>query len=169
MPIRPARRDDCDRLPAIERAAAERFRAVGRMEVAEADVSDPVFIRACLRHGVVLVATDDGDTPVGFALAGALDRCLHLYELDVHPDHGRRGHGTALLEGIAAAARARGLAGVTLSTFADVPWNAPFYAARGFRPLDAVDWTPGLHLIRNAEAALGLDLGCRVLMRRPVA
>lgn len=165
MPIRPARRDDCDTLPEIERAAATRFRAIGLDAIAEGAPSDPAFIRACLAHGVVLVATDETDRPIGFALAGQLDRCLHLYELDVHPDHGRQGLGTGLVRALIAEAAARGLAGVTLSTFADVPWNAPFYARLGFRPLDAVAWTPALHLIRNAEAVLGLPMDRRILMR----
>lgn len=168
MPIRPARRDDCDLLPAIERAAAQRFRAVGMAAIAEGDPSDPAFIRACLRQRGVFVATDGNDTPIGFALTGVIDRCLHLYELDVHPDHARRGHGAGLVEAVIAAAAARGLAGVTLSTFAEIPWNAPFYKRLGFHVLAAVDWTPGLHLIRNAERALGLSLEARVLMRRAV-
>lgn len=166
MPIRLARRDDCPRLPDIERAAAERFRAVGMGAIAEGAPSDPAFIRACLGQDGVFVATDGKDRPIGFALAAPIDRCLHLYELDVHPDHGRQGHGAALVEAVVASAAAQGLAGVTLSTFAAIPWNAPFYAKRRFKILDAVEWTPGMHLIRNAEKALGLDLDARVLMRR---
>lgn len=165
MPIRSARRDDCDKLPDIERAAAQRFRAIGLDAIAGGEPSDPAFIRACLAHGVVLVATDAADRPVGFALAGELDRSLHLYELDVLPEHGRQGLGAGLIRAVIAEAATRGLVGVTLSTFADVPWNAPFYARLGFRPLDAVDWTPALHLVRNTEAALGLPMERRIVMR----
>ena len=61
-------------------------------------------------------------------------------------------------------ARASGLAAVTLTTFRDVPWNAPFYRRVGFEVVD--DPTPGLAAVRAAERAEGLDgFGPRVAMR----
>src|SRR5690606_39828156 len=49
--------------------------------------------------------------------------------------HGRRGIGTALVGHVIDVA-ARGLyPGVTLTTFRDVPFNAPFYARFGFGEL----------------------------------
>jgi hypothetical protein len=54
---------------------------------------------------------------------------------------------------------------MTLSTFADVPWNAPFYARHGFETF--ADLGPGLHGYRATEVSIGLDrLGTRVVMRR---
>ena len=54
---------------------------------------------------------------------------------------------------------------ITLITFADVAWNAPFYAARGFTVVD--DITPGLAALRQKERTVGLDaVGTRVVMRR---
>jgi ribosomal protein S18 acetylase RimI-like enzyme len=163
--IRPLRPDEVDRLPAIERAAAGRFRDIGLADVADCEVSSLAFIDACRRAGVALVAVDAADVPVGFALAGRLDDAFHLYEIDVAPEHGRRGLGRALVEAVAAAARARGLAAVTLSTFADVPWNAPFYRRCGFEVLPTDALTPALLLLRGVEAALGLPADGRVLMR----
>jgi hypothetical protein len=55
---------------------------------------------------------------------------------------------------------------MTLTTFADVPWNAPYYERCGFRVMAADEITPGLAAIRAAEAAAGLDRWPRVCMIR---
>jgi GNAT superfamily N-acetyltransferase len=110
----------------------------------------------------VLVA---GDPPVGFARLGEVDGLAHLEQLSVHPDHSGRGIGTALLEAAYAWAASSGYQAMTLTTFADVPWNGPYYARRGFVAL--AELTPGLREIRRHEADLGLDaLGPRLAMRR---
>ncbi|HEX3960074.1 MAG TPA: GNAT family N-acetyltransferase, partial [Trebonia sp.] len=63
-------------------------------------------------------------------------------------------------------AAADGLAALTLTTFASVPWNAPYYRRCGFRVLDDEELTSGLRAIRHDEAELGLDRWPRVCMRR---
>ena len=61
---------------------------------------------------------------------------------------------------------AAGHAFVTLTTFRDVPWNAPFYARAGFRALANHEIGPGLAEVMRQEAARGLDPVTRVAMRR---
>ena len=46
---------------------------------------------------------------------------------------------------------------MTLTTYSEVPWNAPYYERCGFHRLDEAQWTPSLRAIRAAEAAAGLD------------
>ncbi len=70
--------------------------------------------------------------PAGYAVLHPLGNFLHLRELAVHPDHGRRGIGAALLHMAVAKAMEDGRAGVSLSTFRDLPFNERFYAAHGF-------------------------------------
>jgi hypothetical protein len=53
-----------------------------------------------------------------------------------------------------------------LTTFAHVPWNAPYYVRCGFRVLDDAEITQGLQAIREREAAMGVDRWPRVCMRR---
>src|SRR5205807_1162414 len=72
----------------------------------------------------VLVA--NAPHPVGFAFLNKLDGHAHLGGLAVHPDYGRRGIGTALLRRSRVWAEEQGYRAITLTTFADVPWNAPF-------------------------------------------
>ena len=87
----------------------------------------------------------------------------------IDPDYARRGIGRALLEEAARHALAGGASALTLTTFAQVPWNAPYYSRCGFRVLDESEWTPGLRVIREREAAHGLDRWPRVCMRRDLA
>ena len=61
--------------------------------------------------------------------------------------------------------REAGLAAMTLTTFADVPWNAPYYGRLGWRVLSPADLSPGLVRIREHEAARDLDRWPRVAMR----
>jgi GNAT superfamily N-acetyltransferase len=104
--------------------------------------------------------------PVGFALTEELGRVEWLCELSVHPDHGRRGIGGALVEAVARAARLRGCDRIGLSTFRAVPFNAPFYDRHGFTevPLDRAG--PPLAIRFHAEVPAGVNPGERVLMVR---
>jgi hypothetical protein len=61
---------------------------------------------------------------------------------------------------------AEGMPALTLTTFTEVPWNAPYYRRCGFRCLEEAELTPGLRELRDHEAALGLDRWPRVCMRR---
>ena len=101
---------------------------------------------------------------MGFVSVDIVDGCAHIDQLSVLTDHGGRGIGRALLDEAVRWARASGLAAVTLTTFRDVPWNAPFYRRVGFEVVD--DPTPGLAVVRAGERADGLDgFGPRVAMR----
>jgi GNAT superfamily N-acetyltransferase len=156
-------------LPAIERDAAARFREVGLSAIAEGHVSDEAFIRSILRSGVAIGAASGTDGLVGFALAGVLDDALHIYELSVTAAFGGRGVGSSILAALEERAHDRGLSALTLSTFADVPWNGPFYARRGFSAVGNDDWTPAFHLLHVAEHAAGLPLDRRMFMRKELA
>lgn len=167
--IRPARPEDVSLLPAIEWAAAQQFRALG-IDGPFLDSVKPVEAHlAAEAEGRLLVAEGDDGLPIGFALIEWQDGAPHLEELDVHPEHGRRGAGRALVEAVLAWAKARGARAVTLSTFRDVPWNAPFYARLGFAPLPDDAIGPGLRGIVAAERAQGLAMDGRVLMRCPIS
>jgi len=65
-------------------------------------------------------------------------------------------------------ARGEGFARVTLTTFRDVPWNAPFYRRLGFEEIPAADLHPELREIMDEEATHGLDPTLRIAMRRSV-
>jgi GNAT superfamily N-acetyltransferase len=155
--IRHARPDELADLVAIEAASDGLFSTIGF------DLfPGPATVAAMARAPAVLVA---GDPPVGFARVEEVDGLAHLEQLSVAPDHGRRGIGRALLEAACDWARDAGYEAITLVTFQDVAWNAPFYASASFRPLSAL--TPGLIALREIDRVNKLDdLGPRVVMVR---
>jgi GNAT superfamily N-acetyltransferase len=113
-------------------------------------------LQAALAAKLLFVAVED-DQLRGFAACRVIDRYLHLDELSVHPAYGRRGIGQALVSCVLAEASQRQLVGVSLTTFADLPWNAPFYQRLGFDCL-APDKLPlHLHQQLTEEQALGLN------------
>ena len=167
--IRAPRPNELELLREIERAAGVLFTQVGLGAVAEHEPETAATLGEYLRAGRAWVATDDDDVPVGYAVVDLVDDCAHLEQISVAPDHGRRGLGATLLEHVCAWAQQHGYPAVTLTTFAEVPFNAPFYAKHGFRGLSATETGPQLAARREHEAALGLDPSLRVCMRRDVA
>jgi len=163
--IRIARPDEIPLLPEIERVSSARFDAVQSVSGVPPDPMPVAALEDALRQEHVWVAVTPGDEVIGFAYACAIDRCLHLEEIDVLPDHGRRGIGSALIEAVRERARALGLDAVTLTTFRDVPWNAPFYARRGFRVVKRAALSPGQAEAVRDEERRGLPLRLRVFMR----
>ncbi|TPV92460.1 MAG: GNAT family N-acetyltransferase [Myxococcales bacterium FL481] len=105
------------------------------------------------------------DLIVAFALCTAHPDALHLRELDVAPAWMRRGLGRRLVEHVVERASVRHVP-VTLTTFRDVPWNAPLYRRYGFRLLPASEQPPWLAEICRAERAGPLGAWPRVAMIR---
>ncbi len=164
--IRQARREDFGALQTVEREAAKLFAEVGLGAATLGDATTLADFAECHAAGLLWVAVDGNDVPVGFAYVEIIEGQPHLDELDVHPDHGRRGIGTALVRTLIEWAGARGYASVTLTTFRDVPWNMPFYARLGFRAQDDRPLTPALRQVVDSEARRGLPPDLRVVMRR---
>jgi GNAT superfamily N-acetyltransferase len=162
-----ARPGDVPHIAAIERAAAQLLRGHAPASALLA-VTDEPCLRAALEGGRLWVALA-GDAPVGFAHVELLAPDLpHLEELDVHPDHGRRGLGRALVQAVCHWAAER-YSQLTLTTFRDVPWNMPFYARMGFIEVPPEETRPEVMAIVAEEAARGLDPARRVVMRRTFA
>jgi ribosomal protein S18 acetylase RimI-like enzyme len=168
MRIRPATPGDLPLLQNLERAAGAPFRDLGMGAIADDEPPGLGTLEGYRRAGRCWVAADDRDRPAGYLLAEPVDGALHIEQVSVHPRAARRGVGRELLAHAAGRARAEGLTALTLTTFAEVPWNAPYYARLGFRSLAGEELTPGLRRIRAAEAAHGLDRWPRVCMRAPV-
>ena len=171
MRIRAAVPDDFPVLQDIEIAAGRSFAEVGMPEVAGDDPFTIAELDGFRHTGLAWVATDPGDPgdrPVAYLVAERLDGALHVEQVSVHPSHAGRRIGRALLDHAGEHARTEGLARLTLTTFTDVPWNAPYYRRCGFAVLPEADWTPGLRAVREREAAHGLDRWPRVCMYKDV-
>jgi GNAT superfamily N-acetyltransferase len=164
--VRPAWPSDGPALRRIERSAGERFRTVGLSDVADDQPASQEVLARYAADGRSWVAIDDAGTPIGYVLVDVVDGNAHVEQVSVDPGHQGVGVGRALLERVRAWAAAGAMPAVTLTTFADVAWNAPLYRDLGFRDLDEDDVGPGLRGLRDVEAARGLDPQRRVCMRR---
>lgn len=163
--FRLADRDELAVLPAIERAAGRQFSAFGLAGLENDTFSLEALIEAQKCGRVWVVATASAEI-VGFAVVSVHGERLHLEEIDIHPSHGRQGLGSALIGAICDRASAAGFRTISLSTFRDVPWNAPYYARLGFAILAENELTEEFVQIREAEARAGLPVGQRVIMRK---
>ncbi|WP_031475430.1 GNAT family N-acetyltransferase [Streptomyces bicolor] len=166
MRIRPATPVELPALQDIERAAGTPFRALDMAAIADDEPPDLDALERFRRAGRAWVACAGGDDPIGYLVCEPVDGALHIEQVTVHPDFAHRRIGRALLAYATDRAHDEGLTGLTLTTFTEVPWNAPYYARLGFRVLDETELTPGLRRIRAHEAELGLDEWPRVCMRR---
>ncbi|MFJ5211999.1 GNAT family N-acetyltransferase [Streptomyces nigra] len=169
MRIRSVLASELGVLQEIERAAGGLFREVGMVEVAEDEPLSVEVLEGYRRAGWAWVGCDPEDRPVGYLVAEPVDGALHVEQVSVHPGAARRGVGRALLAYAQERAREAGLGGLTLTTFAQVPWNGRYYERLGFRVLAAGELTPGLRAVRAREAESGLDRWPRVCMRRDIA
>jgi len=147
----------------IEDAAAKLF--LKHPQTADLTLPDTPswrFARA-QQAGMLWVARVDGK-PVGFALVEDFGTSHHLEELDVDPDYGRQGIGRSLVAKVIGVAGAKGVP-VTLCTFSEVPWNAPYYERLGFVRIAKTALEPALHERVREETERGLPPEVRVAMR----
>jgi GNAT superfamily N-acetyltransferase len=166
--LRPVRGDELEALRSIERDAARAFLEVGMPEIA-ADEPKPVAeLDAFRAAGRAWVAVDDRDRPVAYLLSTAADDCAHVEQVSVASTHAGRGLGAALIDHLAAVARAERRPALTLTAFRDVPWNAPYYARLGFEIVEPADQGPELAALVAREAAAIPSTAPRVAMRRRV-
>lgn len=166
--IRLAQPADLPHLPEIEQQAATLFEPYGLGELFAAETVSLGEYAQYQREGRLWVAVADGK-PVGFIIASTVEADAHINEVDVLPAYGGQGIGRALVEMVCVWAKAQQHPRITLSTQANVPWNAPFYAKLGFTVLPESDWTPAYHALRQHEIDMGLPVQDRVFMVRSLA
>ncbi len=150
-------------LNGIERAAATLFPADSIPDFVLSDSVPETVLAEAMRENALWVALDGGSVPVGYGFVQFIDGVALLAQLDVHPDHGRKGLGTALVVKLAEVACQRGATALYLTTFTHAPWNAPFYARLGFVALAETEQPFILRDILSEERNRGLS--DRVAMR----
>jgi len=164
--IRPAQDTDLPALPDIERRAAALFQDFGLADTFATVLTPSESYQEGLEARRLWVAEDSEGHLLGFALAGVVAGSAHLDELDVLPEYGRRGIGSALVETVCQWARELGFPAITLTTLSQIPWNAPFYERLGFRILQPDETAAALRDLLQSEIERGLPGQNRVAMRR---
>jgi len=165
MLVRPARYDDVPHLMAIERSAAHAFAQRPELAwLAQGEVLDGDTHQAFIDSGRSWVAEKAQGPLLGFICASLQGQALHIEELSVRLEAQGQGIGRRLLDEVVAVARRSGLQQLTLTTFADVPWNAPFYARYGFEVIAHDQLSARLSAVMAGERAQGLEGRCAMLL-----
>ncbi|MDC8754934.1 GNAT family N-acetyltransferase [Erythrobacter sp. sf7] len=163
--LRLARPEDAQAMPEIERAAAVAFAGQPGLERLDfTRTRSPADFVRLIRKGHCLAA-HVGETMAGFLVAERFSRELHIWEMDVAPAFQRRGIGAGLVRAAQIDARNSGIAALTLTTFREVAWNAPFYARLGFEEVTALDAHPRLagELANEVDDGLPADRRCAMI------
>ena len=156
---------DAELLPAIETCAAQAFLMMDELKwLAESPPMSVERHRQLIALSTCWVAVDDENRPQGFLSAERHGRDLHIHELSVMQSMQGQGTGRLLIEAAKDYARFSRLASVTLTTFKNVPWNAPFYARAGFQIKATADLDQRLATIVSEEYQHGFAAGSRCAM-----
>lgn len=166
--IRLASPDDVPKVAPLELAAGEVFRTIGMDAIAnDPPIADSILLQA-VEDRRLWVAVEYGALKA-YLLGDYLPQSLHIDQVSVHPNAAHRGLGALMIESVSADPRSKRLGLLTLTSFRDVPWNAPYYERIGFVHIDEPDWPEGVAEKIAAERAQGLDAWPRVVMQRVIS
>ncbi len=157
---------DAETVRTIEFEASLRFVSVGMSGIADAPPMSLALVERKIAARELIVAVNAGGTCVGFVMFEPQPARIYIQELDVLTSNAGRRIGAALIEQVAQLARSRQIMQLVLSTYREVPWNAPYYRRLGFRDIEEAELDAGLLARRDAHIARGLDESKRVFMRR---
>ncbi|MCC8394601.1 GNAT family N-acetyltransferase [Paraburkholderia sp. MMS20-SJTR3] len=160
---------DAHTIRAIEFEAGLRFVGVGMAGIADAPPMALELVERKIDAREIIVALDEDGRCAGFVMFEPQPTRIYVQELDVLTSHAGRRIGAALLDEVARLARSRQLMQLVLSTYREVPWNAPYYRRLGFRELAVDELDAALLARRDAHIARGLDESKRVFMLRELA
>jgi predicted N-acetyltransferase YhbS len=167
--FRLAELDEIEAVRAIEYEAAQRFATVGMTGIADAQPMKADFVRRKIEASEIVVAVNDAARCVAFVMFAPLPTSFYIEELDVLTAWAGRRIGAELIEQVDLLARKAGVQQLVLSTFRDVPWNAPYYRRLGFSVIETAQLDAKLRAIRATHVDRGLDESKRVFMCREVA
>ncbi len=143
------------------------FRQVGLDVIAN---DDPPSVSTLSEHILSKTAwTAELDSVVaGYSLASVVDDEAHLDQVSVRRVAAGRGIGRLLIDEVCQWAVRQDYETLSLTTFADVPWNGPYYERLGFELLPADRCGPQLEAIRHRERLSGIEVAPRIAMRLPL-
>lgn len=152
----------------IEKSAAGIFPPGSIPKHLEAVVVDDKELFTAIEENRLWVILENGnDNPLGFVLVRYFGNILYLAEIDVLPEYGRQGLGTALLSHVIHHGLDNAFAAIYLTTFATIPWNAPFYARHGFSIVEDDLLPDPIKEIIDHERELGFSdrVGMRLVLQ----
>lgn len=157
---------DIEKLIEIEKSAAQVFinipelAWIAKSPVLSADTHLELIINA---YSFAIVS--EQDQPVGFLYAKKQGQDLYIIEMDVCRDFQKQGIGRQLIEYAIDYAKQNDFVSLSLTTFAHVVWNRPFYEKLGFQMINQCDLPIYLQNALDNEVAFGFSRGTRCAMR----
>jgi GNAT superfamily N-acetyltransferase len=109
------------------------------------------------RTSIIRIAKNVDGTVLGFYMLAEIDRQSYLKQISVDPQYGSKGIGTKLLLNALHTAKSQGHNYVTLTTYRDINFNAPFYRKNGFEEFTPDDTWPELSKLRAEEKSSDLE------------
>jgi GNAT superfamily N-acetyltransferase len=129
--VRPTTTTDLLELEPLERSAASLFRETDRAWVADQEPTTAEVHLEAIAAGLHWLALTE-EIVAGFVFSRRIEWSLYVTELVVARPYQRQGIGRLLMATMEEHARGIGATQITLTTYRDLPWNAPFYRRLGF-------------------------------------
>ncbi|MGD9638871.1 MAG: GNAT family N-acetyltransferase [Alphaproteobacteria bacterium] len=129
--IKRATAKDFHLLPDIETATAKLFKEF-ISDCVNLPPSPESYYHSLSEKSAVFIAYTDDNSVVGFIVVTTLDNQGHIAEVDVLPEYTRKGIGKNLINQAILWAKSNNYEWLTLTTFKNIPFNAPFYRKLGF-------------------------------------
>jgi len=161
--IRKATPEEFSILPHIETLAAQAFVELGLNDISEMPPLPGSFYSGLPSTAIILLAEHKNDI-VGFCVTIVLDGQAHLKELSVAYAFSGQGIGKKLLQHMCCEAKTQGHNAITLTTFADISFNAPFYKCLDFAEFTPNTQWPELQNLRAEEKRGALRHHKRIAM-----
>lgn len=113
-------------LQKIEISAGKVFADYDTADIASNAPPSISTLNECCRQEKLSVHTDASDYPIAYMITEVVDGSVHIEPVSVHANHSANGIGKALIEYLLGCAKNEDFTAVTLTTFADLRWNAPY-------------------------------------------
>ena len=162
--IRLARPEDAEGFHTVEEDAAQLLAnapSLAGIPVPPSNSTEEYRAMIAQRHCLTAVSKD---AVVGFAATRRHGRELHLHEISVATAFQRQRIGATLLRALKIDARNAGVRAITLHTYRDIAWNAPFYAHHGFEIIEDLTTYPRLKAGQDAAVEFGMPRERRCAM-----
>lgn len=160
--VRWASDEDIPDIISISSSATKKFGSIPELADLAGSDETPEKVHEWLTKGRIYVADVDG-VAAGFIAAHPMDDTLYIAEISTSAAYQGRGVGGALINAVFGWATERATqegsrtARVSLTTYADVPWNGPWYRKHGFKEVEAEAIGP-LHVAKMTRDQEERDL-----------
>ena len=161
-----AKKKDYASLPMIEADAAQVFSAYGLESIAQMSPKPESYYDNLPNNTAIFLAKTQHLEPIGFVIIQEVDTQAYIQEISVCYAQSGQGIGRALLDKAITYAHNQAYTWIALTTFAHLPFNAPFYKKAGFEPFTPDESWSDLRNIQENERKTGLDKMPRIAMRR---